>query len=185
VLAWHDEFPDAVLQLKRPGGPLVVTSGERAVLQLATYEGERYELEARLSQTPWVGGVGVFVQGREEIHGGERTVTADYLLIDLKNPATPQLYRGPLSAFPAARRARVDYVKTYPFLAPTTGEHTLTLTVGPGGPEALTWDGDEAVTGLRAPVLGLDPRAGAAGAVGLVVQNCTVSVRSIRLRPLK
>lgn len=190
VLVWPKPARESGWLLKdTPGGRrLTVTcDGDRGMLQLAEVgDGPGYDLAVEFTQAPRAGGVGVFVRGRAEVGPGGPFVDTDCLTIPrFEVRAIPvadvPVQWGRIGAYPSFLSSGAE--GTPVSLAIGDGnDHSLRVAVGPNGPRELQLDDSKAPPQLFVRREGEPPRAGAHGAVGVVVQNGTVVFRSVRIR---
>jgi hypothetical protein len=146
-----------------------------------------FDLEATVSQTPWVGGFGVFVKGRSVSDRGEAVVSADYLMLDTfldLRAKSARMTRGLMKAVPRLRAATPDELNSQGDLArPDEEQHRFTVSVTPAGLVRIRMDGAPYAEKLVLPAPQYPNRPGTAGSVGVLVNASSTTFRSVRVRP--
>jgi hypothetical protein len=185
VVSWPAVSPNSLWTHDPKKRELWVNCEDRAVLQLAEVQGEAFALDVTFVQNPWVGGIGLFFRGRDDPGDGKGDRWGDLIYLQPFRRAgreTPvRLTRGFLRRHPGNKSLFLDLIRTQTVPQPVAGEHRLKISVGPDGLESVLWDGVAADARLRDPHVQMPRRVGARGAVGILVQDCSVLVRSVHL----
>jgi tRNA A-37 threonylcarbamoyl transferase component Bud32 len=167
---------------------LWVNCHERGMLRLAEVGAVTgYDLEMTIFQNPWVGGVGFYCREREETHGQDNTVEADFLLLDLFTAdAKPEEARWRFGVYRRGgdpqKGDAVTWVAQAKTPRPRIGEIELKVTVKPSGIVAAQWNEHEIVLPTRQGRPIVAPRTETTGGTGIFLQNSGAVFRSVRLR---
>jgi hypothetical protein len=148
ALRWPD-WGQNTHRLFQPGSQkLVVSSEELGLLALGRTAAPRYQLAIIMQQAPWVGNIGLFLGYRDSRVKDEPAQACQVIELSSEAHAEPgRLLRVGWRAITfvgrAERRRQLSMtLAVSTAFRVTPAEHRLGLTVGPGGLEAVTWDGN-------------------------------------------
>jgi hypothetical protein len=196
---WQDLLARPPVELLGPAGQkgkwwkhdqdrheLWINCDDLGLLRLADVPVEAFDLELTFFQSPWVGGLGIVFRGRDDPGAAPGSIWGDFLLLqrfDALPAARPaRLVRGYLKHSKGTTPLFLDRVVAEDAHRPLAEARRLEITVGADGLRGVVWDGEAIAGRLRDPLPEGPRRAGAHGAVGILVQASSTTIRSARLR---
>jgi serine/threonine protein kinase len=182
---WPEKWPNARWDHDAKQRKLWATCLDFGMLELAQVGDAPFELDLKLFQQRWHGGMGVYVRRRPA--GPDRTVQSDVISLTRFPDLSPTQIR--LDRSVAEQRDDGTLLQNLGVIAGEAdfshpGEHHLQVRVGSQGIEQVLWD-CKPVPRLIVPCPDhADARSGAGGGVGLLFRDTTCVIHSVRLRIL-
>ena len=188
VVAWPEPPAVGDWRYEPAKRELRISHSDRAMFQLEDLQdiAPGFDMEMIVSQIPWTGGFGMYVRGRDEPFGGDRSVLADFLVLytftpELE-PMEARMSRGVVRAVPRVNRATADRLNSQLVPRPHLEEHRVALSVTAKGIVQIRLDNLSIADTLVDPASQFPKRPGTAGTVGVLVQGSTTHFRSVRVR---
>jgi serine/threonine protein kinase len=183
---WPDPPGDSFWRVDAPNRKLTALCSGIGMLELAVASEGGFDLEVVLSQVPWVGGIGIFFQGRDEPSDLADKPLAEVLLVgSFDNSAHPgriKLARGRVDFLRQETSRQFTLAQQDLVKRPDGDSQRLAITVDANGLQRIEWGTAPVGSSLCDRQRKFLRRTGSRGSVGLFLNKSTAVLRAARIR---